>query len=324
MNLATLILSTNMIYLDPLGQFEVLNNLNSGIMTSVLNLISNAFESIENIESFGGAHILLDFFTGHNSNSINDFSDLFQDYFKAQIILCKMNVCLGLQLLPFFLLAPNIIHPNLVVDGYTDNVNIIISTYGLPEPLTKFLYLVYYESSLLKFFSFFKSVFDYQTREPIHLALQNNLTFQDYFINYFIQELYISQFLLTSQESTLRTLNLFSILSNQHITQEPYTALLNAVLNPHNASLFYEYTEFLPSMYKAISAQEFSIFTKLFGCSISDINNIIFQNTAANKNTDLTKQELALYIGFRIVLDYFHEMELGMDRLCRNFISVYK
>jgi ATP synthase subunit 6 len=289
----TIILNNNSVFLDPLGQFEVLNNL-----TSPLNLISGAIDFFANTA---------------NLKFVENCSDFFQNYITVQLTIFQLNLFCGLKLLPFLVLEPNIIFLNLIDDSL---YNLFTKTYAIPQDKCNTLQI----TELLKFFDYLKSVTLYQTYTPLKLAFQNNLTFQNYFINFFIQDLYISKFVLTAQENTLRTLNLFGLLYNQHLTQDPQIALLNAALSPHNISLYYQSPEIIKSN-NSLYGPDFGIFTKLFGVSVSDISNIIFEN--APENTDSAGQELALLIGLRIVLDYFHENLVGLERLCNNFISAF-
>jgi hypothetical protein len=232
---------------------------------------------------------------------------------------------IGFTLFPFFILEPNAFFLNYIQDAY---YKIIADAYMIPNFKTHGLLRPRLLHDIFSFFNFNISdaatVYNYT---PLHYVLASPITFQDFFFNYFVQDLYLTQVLFLGQKHVFQTLNIFGLLLNQQTVQGVALTNLNSLLSTQNATLLYKSLDFSendPSMLDCTNSLSFistlKSFDTFFGMGIPEIAALFLNNSSENADNNnpainITEQELSFLLGVKLYLIYSADIFAGLERL---------
>lgn len=234
---------------------------------------------------------------------------------------------IGAKLFPLFILEPNAFFLNFIQDAY---YKIIADAYMIPSFKTQGLLHPTLLHDFLSFFNF--NIFDAASTynfTPLHYTLASPITFQDFFFNYFVQDLYLTQVLFLGQRQAFLSLNIFGLLLNQQTVQGVSLTNLNALLSAQNATLLYKSLDFTDgdvSMLDGNNSLSFistlKSFDTFFGIGIPEIaalflNSSADANNANNNNSsiNISEQELAFLLGVKLYLIFCTDIFAGLERL---------
>lgn len=321
-----ILLITNTIFCDPLGQFEISNIFSTPCVHEynwpeyttffawILTFLTKIFSPF-----FG---------TQPNFNSILDLGSFFSTYINLQIQYFYYNLFIGFSLFPFFVIEPNTFFLNFIQDSY---YKLIANAYLIPKFQTINLLRPALLSDMFSFFNIELSEIPAYKYTPLHYVFLNTLTFQDFFFNYFVQDLFLSQILISGQVHAFQTLNIFGLLLNQQTAQGHSLTLLNSILSVPNATLLYKSlnlynndNNFKNALYQF---SDLTAFNRLFGVGITELAALSLNNTTnvtTNTNIiDITAQELAFITGCKLYMIFCADAFTGLVRLWNNFGSVF-